>query len=314
MKIFFAFFFISYVSLAQDTIDVCSFNIQFLGHFKSRDNAMLADVLKSYDLVAIEEMVAPPIEGVYPDGTPFHKDNESAAFAAEMKKHGFSYWLSTEDTGPTKNHTPTTASEWWIVFYKNNIVVPDSNRYFGFISSPLAANPIFARVPFAFPFKAVKGSLNFSIVPVHLQPGDSKAEEELRKQELQSLYEWSISQKESNKDFLILGDFNIYDISEFSAYKDKGFYSLNEKCLSTNSLQYDSPAKGEPYDHVFYGKNSQKDIVSGSFKIIDLQTELLKLSKNTLHLTPYVHDDFRTLFSDHLPVKFQLITGRDNDL
>ena len=36
-----------------DTLYVCSFNIQFLGHYKKKDNEALADILEYYDLIAI---------------------------------------------------------------------------------------------------------------------------------------------------------------------------------------------------------------------------------------------------------------------
>jgi len=52
----------------RDTITICSFNIQFLGSFKKRDNTALADILKGYDIVVVQELVAPPVDGTYPNG------------------------------------------------------------------------------------------------------------------------------------------------------------------------------------------------------------------------------------------------------
>ena len=49
-------------------LKICSFNIQFLGHFKSRDNETLGNILSQYDLVVIQEMVAPPVDGEFPNG------------------------------------------------------------------------------------------------------------------------------------------------------------------------------------------------------------------------------------------------------
>ena len=56
-----------------DTISICSFNIQFLGHFKARDNNTLSEVLKPYDIVVIQEMVAPPVSGTFPSNGQKHK-------------------------------------------------------------------------------------------------------------------------------------------------------------------------------------------------------------------------------------------------
>lgn len=44
-------------------LDVVSFNIQFLGHFKDRDNTALAALLTPFDIAVIQELVAPPFEG-----------------------------------------------------------------------------------------------------------------------------------------------------------------------------------------------------------------------------------------------------------
>ncbi|TXI85112.1 MAG: hypothetical protein E6Q38_00990 [Crocinitomicaceae bacterium] len=304
-----------YQGFAQDTLKICSFNIQFLGHFQTRENAVLADVVKDHDIVVVQEMVAAPVDGLYPDKTVFKADKESGAFVAEMTKRGFSYWLSEEDTGPTKNHTPTTASEWWIVFYKKEKVLPDTVRCYGFVSQPLVANATFDRVPYAFPFKAVHGKSNFTLVSVHLHPDDGKTDVIARKTELDALVSWMTTVKESNKDIFVLGDCNIYDQKEFVDYKTKNITSLNEACVSTNSLQYGNAAKGEPYDHVFYSSYSTEDLVKNSFKVVDLKAEILKLvPAGTYQLDPYVHDDFRTKFSDHLPVSFKLLTGKDTDL
>lgn len=314
--LFLTVFLIQFIGVtAQDTLSICSFNIQFLGHFKSRENAILAEVVKNHDIVLVQELVAAPLDGNYPDGTPFKKDIESAAFVDEMTKRGFDYWLSTEDTGPTKNHTPTTASEWWIVFYKKKAVLPDTSRCYGFVSAPLVNNEVYERVPYAFPFKSVKGKSNFTLISVHLKPGDSALEKQIRQKELVELFKWTSTVNESNKDFYVLGDCNIYNANEFTHFKSQNITSLNEACISTNTLMYGDPTKGNPYDHVFHHSSSKEDILKGSFEVIDLRKAILDNSKKGQYtVDPYVHDDFRTQFSDHVPVMFQLITGKDKDL
>jgi len=316
LKLFlFAVFIAQFIAVsAQDTLSICSFNIQFLGHFKNREDAVLAEIVKNHDIVVVQELVAAPNDGKYPDGAAFKKDLESAAFVDEMTKRGFDYWLSTEDTGPTKNHTPTTASEWWIVFYKKTAVLPDTSRCFGFISSPLMNNSVYERVPYAFPFKSLKGKSNFTLISVHLKPGDSALEKQTRQNELKELFKWTSTVAESNKDFYVLGDCNIYSLSEFEHFKSQNIRSLNEACLSTNTLMYGDPTKGNPYDHVFYSSYSKEDILKGSFEVIDLKKAILDNSKKgQYNMEPYVHDDFRTQFSDHTPIVFKIVTGKDSD-
>jgi endonuclease/exonuclease/phosphatase family metal-dependent hydrolase len=316
MKILFSFFSLIFsfsVLLAQDTLTICSFNIQFLGHFQSKENVLLSEILKDYDIVVVQELVAPPIDGAYKDGVTYKKDLESAAFAEAMSTKGFSYWLSDEDSGPSGNRTASTASEWWIVFYKNDKVRPDSTRAYGFVSSPLAGNPHLDRVPFVFPFKSVKGNSTFTFIPVHLRPGDKTADRERRQTELNTLFNWVSSQTETNKDFYVLGDFNIFKNTEFTAFEAQDFKSLNADCQFTNTKIYEALSKGKPYDHVFYRTASVEDLVPNSFKVIDLMAELIKLAPDQVS-TSYNHDQFRQRFSDHLPIEFKIVTGKDSDV
>lgn len=311
-KLIFIFVFLCRFVFSQDTLNICSFNIQFLGNFKNKDNVTLSKILKPFDIVVIQELVAPPFPGKFPDNIPFKVDEESKAFYTEMKKQGFACWLSTEDTGPTNNHINSTASEWWIIFYKTAKVRGDSTRFHGFVSQPLVANPNQDRVSFIFPFKSVKGNTTFSLIPVHLNPGDSKEDYSRRQVEFNYLFNWTKTQTEMNKDFLILGDCNIYKADEFTPFKKLDFYSLNDKCKSTNTKIYESQEKGKPYDHIFYNSNSKEDLILSSFEVHDLKAQVKAINPGNI-TEPYDHDDFRAKYSDHLPVSFMMITGRDSD-
>lgn len=86
-------------SSASESVTICSFNIQFLGSSTHRDNAALAGLVKDYDVVVVQELVAPPYPGSFPDGSPFEPDPQAAAFFDAMKANGADYWLSEEDTG-----------------------------------------------------------------------------------------------------------------------------------------------------------------------------------------------------------------------
>ena len=155
-----------------DLITVCSFNIQFLGNFKDRDNAALAAILRDDDIVVVQELVAPPYPGTFPDGTAFTPDPEAEAFFAEMEALGFAYVLSEEDTGRGEtNHSNSSATEWWVAFYDPDTVQEDPDLARGFLATDRTRNPDFDRVPYAFPFQAVQGGLDFVLISVHLAQG-----------------------------------------------------------------------------------------------------------------------------------------------
>lgn len=291
-----------------DTLSICSFNIQFLGHFKAREDSLLANVLETFDIVVIQEMVAPPIEGVFPDGSPFRKDNESALFTKQMTKRGFKYWLSSEDTGPSKNHVNSTSSEWWITFYKPEMVNPDSSKFYGFIDTVVVGSVKYRRVPYSMPFMSTKdGTHLFSLISLHLHPGNGNQDREIRANELAHLFNWTKNNEDSTQ-IILLGDCNIYDSAEFISYDTIGIYSLNKDCLNTNTKLYESHNKGKPYDHVFYSSKSTQNMITTSFKVIDLMDYLKNsLPPEQFIYEPYEHDLFRTSFSDHLPIKFDFI-------
>ncbi|MDC0338376.1 hypothetical protein OAN33_02445 [Flavobacteriales bacterium] len=301
--------------LKTDTISICSFNIQFLGHFKARDNNTLSKILKPYDIVVIQEMVAPPVSGTFPsNGQNYKSDVESKAFVDAMQEQGFSYWLSTEDTGPTRNHVNSSASEWWITFYRDAVIVPDSSRYFGFLDTALAGSLLFERVPFCLPFKSIDGKTTFSLISLHLKPGNGVADRTRRAEELKTLFEWGAKQQETNKDYIYLGDCNIYKEGEFIEYEKQAIYSLNKQCSSTNTKLYEDAKKGKPYDHVFYTNSSEDEIIKESFKVVDLMKEVRTLYKGeSFPYEPYEHNLFRTKFSDHVPIAFKYILGKDKD-
>ncbi|MFM7661211.1 MAG: endonuclease/exonuclease/phosphatase family protein [Bacteroidota bacterium] len=306
------FFIIHNIGFTQDTLSICSFNIQFLGNFKNKDNVTISKILKPFDIVVIQELVAPPFPGKFPNNTPYKVDEESKAFYNEMKKQGFACWLSTEDTGPTNNHVNSTASEWWVIFYKTSKVRGDSTRFHGFVSQPLTKNANQDRVSYVFPLKTIKGNSTFSLIPVHLNPGDSKNDYARRQVEFNYLFNWTKKQTELNKDFIILGDCNVYEASEFQHFRKLDFYTLNDKCKATNTKIYESKEKGRPYDHIFYNSYLKQDIVENSFEVHDLKAQVMKVNGNNV-IEPYNHDDFRAKYSDHLPISFKLITGKDTD-
>ena len=49
-----------------------------------------------------------------------------------------------------------------------------------------------------------------------------------------------------------------------------------------------------------------------SFEVHDLKAQVKAINPGNI-IEPYDHDDFRAKYSDHLPVSFKLITGRDSD-
>lgn len=137
----------------SNTLSICSFNIQFLGHFKKKDDTALASILKDYNIEVVQELVAPPRDGNYPDGETYSTDTESVEFFKAMQNLGFEDILSEEDTGTNDEiHTSTSSTEWWATFFKPDKVVIANNLPSGFLADDRSNHDDYERVPSCFLF------------------------------------------------------------------------------------------------------------------------------------------------------------------
>lgn len=294
---------------------ICSFNIQFLGSSATRDCAALATVVAGYDIVVVQELVAPPVDGRYPDGTSYHADPEAAAFVAAMHARGFDAWLSEEDTGTGDTlHRGGTATEWFITFYKPDRVHRAEDLPHGFLAVDRSNHPDFERVPYAFAFRTATNDADVVLISVHLKPDPGPVNRERRRHELQSIAAWVTAHDQQEHDFVILGDMNIESPQELATVQPAGWDDLNAACLPTNT-NVRSP---KPYDHVLYRHAVTTEIGNqADFRVLSL-VDLVRPSWTGPGPfpggPPYHHDAFRVRYSDHNPVVFTLrSSGRDDD-
>ena len=298
---------------SAEYLNVCSFNIQFLGNSKKRENASLAELLSSFDLVLVQEMIAPPQDGTYPDGTTYQASATIANFAQAMAQQGFTYIYSEEDTGSgPKIHRASSSTEWWIAFYRPDILEPAPDLPGGFLDSQRAAHPVFQRVPYAFPFRTRDGRLDFVLISVHLYPEPGPRNRARRKAELDAIARIIELNETSEREFLIAGDMNIQNISESYQTIPQGYKSLNASCTPTNTLGT------APFDHVVLipDRNPNVDYKTGGIVINLIEFMRRKWSHPEIAFPgdPYDHDAFRQYYSDHNPLAWRFrIPANDND-
>ncbi|MBT3378415.1 MAG: hypothetical protein HN742_35190 [Lentisphaerae bacterium] len=296
-----------------DQLTICSFNIQFLGSSKSRDDVALASILKGYDVVVVQELVSPPHPALFPDGSPVKPDPEAAEFFDAMKDLGFDYWLSEEDTGTgDRHHNNGSATEWWVVFYRDDNVDRAMDLPHGFLADDRSNHDDYERVPYAFSFRASEGMTDFVLISVHLQPGSGRKDKARRKHELGAISGWIGANDAFEKDFIILGDCNIENAGELTDTTPDGFMSLNDECRSTNT-NVNGP---KPYDHIFYRPESTPEMDTGfDMAVVDLVKAMQPMWHETATFPgePYRHNEFRKWYSDHNPVVFRLHVEKDDD-
>ncbi|HKQ48638.1 MAG TPA: endonuclease/exonuclease/phosphatase family protein [Phycisphaerae bacterium] len=301
-----------------DSISVCSFNIQFVGQSYRRRDSTLAEVVRDHDIVVVQEIIAPPFPGKFPDGTAFEPDPQTGAFFGAMTSLGFDYWLSEEDTGTgDDNHDNGPATEWWAAFYKKEVVNRATDLPHGFLADDRTNHPDFERVPYAFSFRSQNGNLDFVLISVHLKPDAGTANENRRKHELSAIATWIDEHDDgAEKDFIILGDMNIQSQAELEEIIPDEFTSLNDECRDTAT----STNQDKPYDHVMFRPAHTSEIDAGfDLKVINLIDVIPVMNRwndndGAFPGKPtYDHDRFRAYFSDHHPVSFRLTIPADGD-
>ena len=205
-----------------------SFNIQFLGLSGERRDIDLADMLASYDLIFVQELVAPPVDGTFPDGSPYRPKAEAKRFFDTMSKRGFRFVLSEEDTGTSAAiHNNGSATEWFAAFYKPRVVETAGGLPSGFLAMDRSHNPDFDRVPSAFAFRA--GSADLVFISVHLRQGSRPVDRARRTHELETIGKWIHGRRGSERDYVVLGDMNFQNCAERDADIPRGDVALDAR-------------------------------------------------------------------------------------
>ncbi len=307
--------FVNAFAVVEYEITVCSFNIKFVGLYKKKDNKALAELVGQYDMVVVQELVAPPDNGQYCDGTPYREDPEADAFFNAMSAQGFAHSLSCEDTGSGQTiHKQGSSTEWSVVFYKPGKLALADDLPHGFLAEDRSAHPVYRRVPHAHSFRTADGRMDFVVVNVHLYPGNREAEK--RKAELLGIANWIDQNDSQERDFYIVGDMNIQDAAELEAATPPGFVSLNDECRKTNT----ATGSDKPYDHVLYrpAEHPESNEVDEAFdfqvvNLIDAMRDSWR-DASPYPGDPYSGNLFAQYYSDHHPVLFRLVVpSRDDD-
>lgn len=288
---------IFFLSNSLADILTSTYNIKWLGYSKQRENIAISEMLHNAnrDLVLVQEVVAPPVD-IQTDDKLIKGDREVLSFFTEMEKRGYSYVLSSEDTGTgDKIHYNSSATEWFVAFYSPEKLTLLEH---GFIASDRSNHDDYERVPYWFNFQEISSGMDFIIISTHLKPGKGKKERARRYHELTSIFNWVEKQKtiSDEKDYIVLGDMNIYDCNRLDKHLIDGFIRANKDCLNSNLKM------NEPYDQVLYSDFS--NVVH--YEVIDMY-KIFKIDRSTSN------KEVVARYSDHHPVFFTIASEDDDD-
>lgn len=301
----------------EGSVSTCSFNIQFVGHFLAKREAPLAAIVDDCDVVVVQELVAPPVDGTFPDGEPFEADPQARELFDAMADVGFDFVLSEEDTGTNDQiHLNGPQTEWFVAFFDADRLKPADDLPSGFLAEDRSNHPDFERVPYAFAFRTTDDLVDFVLVSVHLMPGSGPAARARRAEEMRAIARWIDENDDAGEhDFIVVGDMNLESRQELIDVTPPGFVSLNNQFLPTNTQ------RDESYDHVMLNpyRTSEVDLRFG-FLVLDLRTALESAWDELGTGQPYPgdqsaydHNAFRMAFSDHNPVVFKLVIPSEDD-
>lgn len=245
-------------------LKILTWNIQDLGKSKNiQEIYQIAQVIKDFDVVAIQEVVA-----IDPKGA-----QAVAKIADELNRMGYKWDYSISD--PT-NSPSSNISERYAFLWKASKLKLVSKP---FLDSKLES--VINREPYIAEFKLKKDSESFYLITIHAKVFNDKPEEEI-------IYFQEYPKRLQTENIVILGDFNLNEKhSVWDNLYQIGFKSsiqnapttLKRKCKKGKYLNYS-------IDNIYYNTSNIELINSGR---IDFVNDCKNLKR-------------ARFLSDHLPV------------
>ena len=246
------------------SIKIISWNIQDLGRSKTQDEIhRIAEVLRNYDLVAIQEVVAKDPAGV----------QSVAKIVDELNRMGSKWDYRVSD--PTQSPS-VYMSERYAYLWKTSVVTLVTKPY---LDQELALTC--AREPYIAKFKTKKGTKPFYLINFHARTHNDKPEDEIK-------HFGQYTQRLATERFLILGDFNLNENHEvWNELYHQGFHSALKNTATTLKKECkEGKYMNHSIDNIYFHSSEINKVNSG---VINLVQECSNLAKT------------RTL-SDHLPI------------
>ena len=302
----------------HQTITLATFNIQNLGRDKPDQPRLAAEIIKQFDVVAIQEVMN------YGGGA---KGLDAVNKIVEELGDG---WASVACTEPNGTESATSGAVHTFEFYAfiyntTKVQLVGTARLWD-----EAANPVgdladqerqFDREPFIASFKAVNGNLDFTVISLHAAaPSKSWRDDEIRR--LKHVYETVQAEDPNQNDVFLLGDFNTpVNKSEWGDLKG---LSTMTHILTKNDKTTLNKSAGKlsqnQYDTIWYQSSaSAEDVVPNSGQVVSAWRAVADYGDDLTPPATITDADSKLLWkygqvvSDHLPVILVLYVDKDTD-
>lgn len=302
-----------------------TFNIEKLGKANEYQAKNAAEILKNYDIVAIQEIMNTGASKTNPRG-----DKGIVALKLVISYLGddWSYVISPEPNG-TANANRSRAFntfEYYAFIYKKSKLelVNNSAHLWNEVENPMPGlkdqGRQFDREPFIASFKAKNGNLDFTIITIHAAaPAAGWRKDEIKR--LTVVYRTVQDLDPNQNDVFLLGDFNTnVDKKEWNSLKN---LPAMKHILTPGDVTTLNKAGGRlsksQYDTVWYqGSYSDEDIVPETAQVDQAWKENLSFTED-IKIPKKMKNERRQIWlygkftSDHLPVTMLLWIDKDTD-
>ncbi|RYM34802.1 endonuclease [Brumimicrobium glaciale] len=252
-------------SSKSGTISLASWNIRHLGRSKTPDDIyQIANLLRDFDIVAIQEVVAKDPAGA----------QAVAKIADELNRMGSKWDYQISD--PTKSPSVYISERYAYVWKTSKVSIVHR----AYLDSEL--ENLCYREPFIAEFKAKGSSESFHIINCHSRKHNDKPEEEI-------IHFIDYQERLNSNKILIAGDFNLSEKHAiWKPFYRKGYQSallnqrttLKTKCNNGNYLSH-------PIDNVYF-TSGIKMINSGSIDFIKDCQNLERARELSDHLPIFI--------------------------
>lgn len=257
------------LSRTSHNLTLASWNIQHLGRTKtSEDIYEIANILRNFDIVAIQEVVAKDPAGA----------QAVAKIADELNRMGskWDYQISDPTKSPSNN-----ISERYAFFWKTSKV---SIVHKAYLDKEL--EDLCYREPFVAAFKVKGKGQPFYVVNYHSRKYTDKPEEEI-------IHFLDYPQRLDSDRILIAGDFNLNEKHEvWKPFYRRGFKNaLNNQRTTLKMKCKDGDYLSHPIDNVYFTPGIAM-VRAGSVDIVETCDNLDRARALSDHLPVYIEFNF----------------------
>ena len=312
-------------SASENQIRLGTFNIEKLGKENEHQAKNAAEILKNFDIVAIQEVMNTGASKTMPIGNAGIEALKTIVFCLG---DDWDYVISPEPNGTAsaKRSKAFNTFEYYAFIYRKSKLelIKDSAYLWNESGNPMLGlkdqERQFDREPFIASFKARNGNLDFTLITIHAAaPAARWRKDEIKR--LAIVYANVQNSDPNQNDVFLMGDFNTnVDKKEWDAMKGLPAmkHILTSKDVTTLNKAAGRLSKSQ-YDTIWYqGSYTDEDVIPESAQVDQAWKESLSFPED-IKIPRKLKGENRQIWlygkyaSDHLPVTMLLWSDRDTD-